>query len=56
MNENTKASSTFRTPIGSQKTNSSRETLSGQRATIAKICEEGYILHKVQRNLYYLTS
>ncbi|KAF3434013.1 hypothetical protein FNV43_RR25116 [Rhamnella rubrinervis] len=41
MNENTcKASSTFGTPTGAQKTNSLRETLSGQRATIAKICEE----------------
>lgn len=44
INENTyKASSTFGTPTGAQKTNSLRETLSGQRATIAKICEEGKI-------------
>lgn len=44
MNENTcKASSTFGTPTGAQKTNSLREPLSGQRATIAKICEEGTI-------------
>ncbi|XP_048326155.2 kinesin-like protein KIN-UC isoform X8 [Ziziphus jujuba] len=52
MNGNTKASSTFGTRIGSQKTNSLRETLSGQRATIAKICEEVGL----QKILQLLTS
>lgn len=30
-------------PMGLHKSNPSRDTLSGQRATIAKICEEGKI-------------
>lgn len=41
MKENIgKESSVFENPMGLHKSNQSRETLSGQRATIAKICEE----------------
>lgn len=37
-----KGSSDFSMPLGLQKlSNVSRETISGQRTTIAKICEEG---------------
>lgn len=35
-----KESSAFGAPVGLHKSNPSRETISGQRATIAKICEE----------------
>lgn len=38
-----KESSAFGAPVGLHKSNPSRETISGQRATIAKICEEGKI-------------
>lgn len=46
MKENiAKGSSTFGTHLALQKSNNvSRETVSGQRTTIAKICEEGKIL------------
>uniref|UniRef100_A0A5B7C3W1 Protein ARMADILLO REPEAT KINESIN1 n=1 Tax=Davidia involucrata TaxID=16924 RepID=A0A5B7C3W1_DAVIN len=41
MKENiAKGSSAFGTPLGLNKSNQSRETICGQRATIAKICEE----------------
>lgn len=46
MKENiAKGSSAFSTPLALQKSmNVSRDVFSGQRTTIAKICEEGKIL------------
>jgi kinesin family protein 5 len=46
-----KGSSEFGNRMGSYRSNPLRETLSGQRATIAKICEEGKILSVIGSNI-----
>lgn len=62
MKENIhKGSSAFGNPMGLHNSNPSRDTLSGQRATIAKLCEESkiyYIIkpHKVWRTIFAFSN
>lgn len=56
VKENThKGSSALGNPMGLHNSNPSRDTISGQRATIAKICEEGKIYYIIKPHKVWIT-